>query len=138
MRAKEIIVLALVIIAVVAVFAFGIVDFDTVWGKVRAIFYRAPAILQGPQPGDLKQASQCRDNIKAIESAKRKYAEDRGLTAGAQITWADVIKTAGWREAPKCPSGGTYNLGPVGSLPTCSIGDNNTLNTDDDHNVRHY
>lgn len=138
MRKKEIIFLVIVIGVVAALFATGVLDWEVVYGRIRAIFYRAPEVLSGPQPGSLENAAICRANLKAIESAKRRVAEKKGLTAGARLTWEDICKEMGWKEPPKCPDGGTYALNPLGILPTCSIGDNGTLDQRDDHQIRNY
>ncbi len=138
MKFKEIIVIVVIIAVIGGLFATGILDWEEVYGKVRSIFYRAPEMLSGPEKGDLNQAAQCRANLKMIESAKRRVAEEKGYGAGARFTWEDICKTMGWKEPPKCPSGGTYTLSPQGILPRCSIGDNGTLDRDDDHVIRNY
>ena len=71
MKAKEIIVLVIIVAVVGGLFASGILDFQTVWGKVRAIFYGAPSVLSGPETGSVQNAKICRENLRQIESGKR-------------------------------------------------------------------
>jgi len=76
----------------------------------------------------------CRDNCWLFDDAKRICAEQRGLTAGAEVTWQDVqpffTNSEYWgygryqvspSEIPKCPAGGTYTLRPVGYWSMCSV-----------------
>ena len=139
MNVKTIIILVVIVAVVAGLFATGILDFEVIYGKIRQIIFGAPRALEtGSGPGDLGKARQCRDNLKMIESTKRRYADSKGLTAGANVSWSDIKMTGKWKTLPKCPEGGSYTLGPVGSLPRCSIGDNDTLNTDDDHRLKSY
>lgn len=112
-----------VVLGIVALFWFGILDFDQIRNKVRQIFYRgrgaASSAMQGPQ-GDPKSAAACRENLKRIESAKRAVASEKAITVGA-VSRDDVAKKLGGA-FPACPSGGTYNINDLGRMPTCSIG----------------
>ncbi len=69
-----------------------------------------------------------------IADAKKRFAESAGLRKGAPVTWQDLVPfiTNGTYYAntrypgtapdylPKCPSGGTYSINPIGTNPTCS------------------
>lgn len=138
MRKTEIVIIIIIVAVVGALFAFKIIDYETLYGKVRGLFYRAPDLLKGPQPGNLQNAETCRNNLKMIESAKRRAAENLGLTTGGRLSWEQVCKAVGWKEPPKCPEGGTYTLNPIGNLPTCSISDHGTLDKSDDHIIFNY
>jgi hypothetical protein len=67
------------------------------------------------------QQRTCVSNLRQIDEAKETFAFEHGLTAGATVTspdiWPEYIKGV----FPTCPSGGTYNLQPVGTEPTCSF-----------------
>ena len=62
----------------------------------------------------------CINNSRRIEAAKDEWAQRVGATNGTEITWNDIAPyfTNGF---PKCPEGGTYNLGKVGEPVLCSI-----------------
>ena len=138
MKAKGIIIFIIIVGVVVGLFASGIVDFESVWGQVRRVFYGSQQVLSGPKPGNVQNAAICRENLRQIESGKRRVADEKGWTHGARVTWDDVCRVQGWKEPPKCPDGGVYALNPIGNLPYCSISDNKTLDNDDDHTIRNY
>jgi len=62
----------------------------------------------------------CINNARNIESAKAEWAHNIGATNGAEVTWNDIapfLKNG----LPKCPEGGTYQLGRVDEPVLCSI-----------------
>ncbi|MGD0350505.1 MAG: hypothetical protein ABSB84_09360 [Verrucomicrobiota bacterium] len=62
----------------------------------------------------------CINNQREIEGAKAEWAQRTGATNGTEIDCKDIAPyfTNGF---PKCPEGGTYNLGKVGEPVLCSI-----------------
>jgi len=74
------------------------------------------------------------ENLRMIESAKRKVAQDRGQAIG-DVSWSEVLKEMNLREMPRCPDGGEYSLSQLGSLPRCTIGGNATRRVEDDHMI---
>lgn len=90
------------------------------------------------------QAKMCINNLSYIEQVKQMYADENGLVSGSTIPSEgnngkddgdgipDVLEKY-FDTAPRCPSGGKYNIGAIGEKPTCSIGDNNTDLPSDDH-----
>lgn len=66
----------------------------------------------------------CVEILKQIDSAKERLAMEQKLANGTVVTWADIAGAAGYIKGPAtgaiCPGGGTYNIGPIGTLPTCS------------------
>lgn len=62
----------------------------------------------------------CINNSRKIEGAKDDWAQRNGVSNGAEITWNNIAPyfTNGF---PKCPEGGTYNLGKVGEPVLCSV-----------------
>lgn len=81
------------------------------------------------------RARACADNLIRIDSAVRQWALDghKADTTSVNLTpdlvGADKYLTSN----PVCPAGGTYTTTTVASAPTCSIGTNNTVLTNDDH-----
>lgn len=84
------------------------------------------------------QAGLCRNNLKLIICVKEQYAVENNLTDGSIIPETDnngVDDGDGipdalekyFKVSPLCPSGGKYNIGPVGKKPTCSFGDKHTI-----------
>ena len=78
----------------------------------------------------------CVANLKEIDTAKEQYAMDNKLTTGDGTLAADPLTVSGSmlvgssnyiKTAVVCPSTGTYTVGAIGTLPTCSIGANATV-----------
>ena len=74
--------------------------------------------------------SRCYENLQSLEQAKRSWAKGNHKAPTDTPTWKDLeeyllpyTNRPGWTNGmPVCPTGGTYKLGRVGELPTCSIG----------------
>lgn len=74
--------------------------------------------------------SRCVENLQSLEQAKRTWAKGHQKALTHIPTWKDLeeylapyTNRPGWTNGmPVCPKGGTYKLGAVGELPTCSIG----------------
>jgi hypothetical protein len=67
---------------------------------------------------DAKNA--CERNLVWITGSKRIAAEEQGLKSGAMIDEQELHKYI-IGDFPKCPAGGTYTIGPIGTDPTCSV-----------------
>ena len=70
------------------------------------------------------QANACINNLRQIDGAKNEWALENNKTNGTPVTAADIkpyIKLDAAGSLPKCPAGGTYTIGPVGTVPTCSV-----------------
>ena len=68
------------------------------------------------------QRNACIGNLRMIDGAKEQWALEKKKSQGAAIVATEVedyIKGG----APKCPSGGTYTYGNLGTDPSCSITD---------------
>jgi hypothetical protein len=146
---KQKIIVAIVLLAVVGVFALGILDFDKTVMWARHYFFRArgevASLSAGRPTGNPNHARICRENLQRIQSAKRKAAQDRGVTVG-EVTWDEVLHVLHpnyipgrsprqrFNELmPKCPGGGTYSLGTLQEVASCSIGGNDNMDPADDH-----
>lgn len=88
--------------------------------------------------GAKAKAVVCIANLQKIERAKEIWAfETDAVMAEVPVTptWPDLVGIY-IEEMPVCPSGGTYTIGRYGEPPTCSIGNNNTASTADDHTLQ--
>jgi len=73
---------------------------------------------------EVNQRNACINNLRQIDGAKNEFALEKGKANGTAVTEADIkpyIKLDANGNLPKCPAGGTYTIGKVGELPTCSI-----------------
>jgi len=86
-------------------------------------------------PESIEQAKQCREMLERIQRAKR--AAEQKNPVGVDVTWENVLPLLNMKEIPRCPAGGTYKLNPSLQMPSCSIGNNSTVDTKDDHILYH-
>lgn len=68
-----------------------------------------------------KQRTACIANLRLIYLAKQAWALDKKKTDNDVPTEQDLLPYLKGEVFPVCPAGGTYTIGPVGELPTCSI-----------------
>lgn len=68
-------------------------------------------------------AYSCINNLRQIEAAKNEWAIENRQTNNVSVTESDITPYINGR-FPKCPSGGTYTIGKLDELPTCSLGTN--------------
>ena len=136
---KKFVILGVIAAVVIVVFATGIISWEDVGPQVRNLFFRGKSeAKQAFATSDLKNvenAKICRQNLRVIESAKRKVAQDRGQAVG-DVSWSEGLREMNVREKPKCPDGGEYHLGQLGMLPRCTISGNGTRRQEDDHIIK--
>ncbi|HEV2691370.1 MAG TPA: prepilin-type N-terminal cleavage/methylation domain-containing protein [Verrucomicrobiae bacterium] len=78
--------------------------------------------------GARSQATTCINNLRQIDTAIQQFAVEAGKHVGDTVTYPDdltpYIKLNRQGIIPPCPSGGTYTLNTVGTVPSaiCSIG----------------
>ncbi|MDO8535755.1 MAG: hypothetical protein Q7S30_01910 [Candidatus Omnitrophota bacterium] len=70
------------------------------------------------------QVQACMANLRMIYGAKKVWAIDKNKTADSTPAWDDLIPTY-MRWQPTCLLKGTYTIGRVDELPTCSIKEHN-------------
>jgi hypothetical protein len=66
------------------------------------------------------EAVECGHNLRMIDSAKIQWAFEQHRNFKDTPTWEDLMPYLHGR-IPKCPSGGTYALGPICKRPTCTV-----------------
>ena len=100
-------------------------------GIAWAIFFiplmMAIAIPNFVRARDTAMQNTCINNLRQIEGAKNAWAFENGKTNGTPVTEADIkpyLKLGAGGNFPKCPAGGTYTIGRVGEVPTCSVPEN--------------
>lgn len=62
----------------------------------------------------------CIRNLQWIEGSKKIAAQEHALKPGATVTRQELNNYI-IGEFPTCPSGGTYTINAIGTLPTCSV-----------------
>jgi hypothetical protein len=78
------------------------------------------AILDAPTAAK----NECINNLRLIDGAKQQWALELGKRAADTPIWSDLQPYFGRGPngaIPKCPSGGTYTIGTIGTRPECSI-----------------
>lgn len=86
-------------------------------------------------PADQKAAQQCCDMLRRVHTAKAAIRSKTGYEV-KNISWDEVLREMGGAAMPKCPKGGTYQLGTMQEVPRCTIAGNGTSDTGDDHLIR--
>ena len=73
-------------------------------------------------PREVLARDWCPGILKRLQGAKDSWAIEHKKGNAEVPTDTDLFGPDGYiREKPKCPQGGTYTLGSVGQLVTCSI-----------------
>jgi prepilin-type N-terminal cleavage/methylation domain-containing protein len=70
------------------------------------------------------QATSCIQNLRQIDGAKQTWALEKGQGQDTVPTSDDLkpyIKLDSKNNIPGCPANGTYSIGSVSVLPTCSL-----------------
>jgi len=72
---------------------------------------------------DRGQGRACVKNLNNLNMAQDQYGIDARQPNGAAITWANIAPYMKTANLPVCPTNNAaYNLGPLGTPPTCSYG----------------
>ena len=69
--------------------------------------------------------NECANNLRLIEAAKEQWKLEYNKAPNATPNWNDLrpyLPVGMTNGKPACPQGGTYRIGRVDELPTCSIG----------------
>ncbi len=68
---------------------------------------------------ETSRAKSCCSNLRQIETGKEQWAMDTKAADAAPVVMGDLAPTY-IKQAPTCPSGGTYDPVAVGTNATCS------------------
>lgn len=94
------------------------------WAIIMIPLMMAIAIPNFVKARDTSMQNACINNLRQIDAAKNEWALENNKTNGTPVTVAEIkpfIKLDAGGNLPKCPAGGTYTIGPVGTVPTCSV-----------------
>ena len=67
------------------------------------------------------QQNACINNLRQIDGGKEQWAMADKKSDGNEVVTATVDEYIKGGTTPKCPGGGTYTYGNVGSNPGCSV-----------------
>ncbi len=87
----------------------------------RAAALAAQQQAQQQAQTEAAQRNACINNLRQIDAAKQQWALENNKTDEAVPTTLDLLPYLKGNVFPVCPSGGTYTINAIGSLPTCSI-----------------
>jgi len=82
---------------------------------------QAQAVEQAVAQTEAQERTTCVANLRLIYAAKQAWALEKNKTDADIPTQQDILPYLKGGVFPVCPSGGTYTIGAVGQLPTCSI-----------------
>jgi len=66
----------------------------------------------------------CSQNLRQIDVAKQMWVVEHNMNTNGSLNWDDIhayITRAPSDPLPKCPQLGTYTIGRIGEIPSCSI-----------------
>lgn len=82
---------------------------------------------------ETSRAHSCQQNLRTLANAKEQWAMDN-RKSDSDEPGSDELVPAYIKSTPGCPSGGSYTIGDMATMPACSIGNNGTPDyTKDDH-----
>ena len=108
-----------------AVTAQASASLQTVQTQQTALVKEALAELQQAREAasTLTQKDACNSNLHRIDAAKQQWASETKQTVDASPTWQDLmpyLAAAPTGGVPVCPAGGTYTIGRMSEMPSCS------------------
>ena len=80
------------------------------------------------------RAGACVSNLKQMQTAKEQWAMDtKPRRTPPTPTLADDLMPNYLKTQPACPTAGIYDVGDMSTPPSCTVDDNGTVETYDDH-----
>ncbi|MEJ0088705.1 MAG: hypothetical protein WDM80_02985 [Limisphaerales bacterium] len=90
---------------------------------IGLLFILVWPISRHPNPSIIHSAAHdCINNLKQIDLAKNQWAIDHNAKTNEVVTMDALTDYLGSTTKLICPSGGTYIIGKISELPTCSLG----------------
>lgn len=83
----------------------------------------------------IREAEQCRENLRTIDRAKSAWARAHNKVYGEMVHEDDLLPYLPSANVLKCPTGGRYTLNNYGTLPSCSISVNSTPDITEDNHI---
>ena len=112
------------------------VQASNVVSKVEQAAKISPPGTVKPTGNAVKDAENCRENLRRIQSAKRAVMARGGLTVNDVSI--DAVKKELGGTVPRCPNGGEYVLGNMQTNVRCTIAGNRTTDPADDHMISKF
>lgn len=78
-----------------------------------------PSMLQARMTSSSRT---CRENLRAINIAKERFAMENNFPSDGTPVWDDLVPIYLRGKEPQCPMGGTYTINRMDQVPTCSYG----------------
>lgn len=91
------------------------------WAILFIPLMMAIAIPNFVKARETAQMNACINNLRQIDAAKNEWALEGGKKPGDVPTEQDLKPYFKNGTFPTCPAGGTYTIGAIGNVPTCSI-----------------
>lgn len=91
------------------------------WAVIMIPLMLAIAVPNFIQARNIAMQNACINNLRQIDAAKKEWALENGKSGGDVPTAADLKPYFKNGVFPTCPAGGTYTIGAVSNVPTCSI-----------------
>lgn len=76
------------------------------------------------------QKNACLNNLRQIDAAKNEWALEHHKKSTDTPTETDLLPYLANHQWPRCPADGSYTIGPVGTLPFCSLPKHQLTETD--------
>jgi hypothetical protein len=92
-----------------------------VWGIFVFGLLAAIAIPNFEKARSTAMENACINNMRQIEAAKNEWALEKGKSPGDVPVAADLTPYLANGKFPVCPSGGTYTIGAVSNMPSCTV-----------------
>ncbi len=78
------------------------------------------AVPSGMKAAEKSRKTMCMSNLRQINIAKETWALMDNRQTGEPVVVNEINEFI--KKPPKCPAGGIYTYGAVGTNPTCSLG----------------
>lgn len=77
-------------------------------------------LRSGPGAQPTAALNSCINNLRQLDGAKEQWQLENKLTNGTPADVQAVLQYVKGQAMPICAQGGSYTIGPLGQVPTCS------------------